>query len=228
MRLRPVSGTVNSIIEHSPAGTDSDRQFLISPGLRPQPGFGWIEDRTKTGWRIPLCPSGQVFQRLADECLAGRLFSWAAAVCSSIAAPPTLSSIIDHATWTDSAQRRLLIPACHIRVIEGRMVWTCGEYQWGKQSRWATCRICLRWSGGCYALIFASASNEQSVCPLHLIVSRRSWASLAAWSLMSRVAWLIFTYVTPSLEINTGNFYAFPLFLIAEVCNIMVFVVLCG
>ena len=38
MRLRPVSGTVNSIIEHSPAGTDSDIQFLISPGLRPQPG----------------------------------------------------------------------------------------------------------------------------------------------------------------------------------------------
>ena len=34
-----VSRTINSITEHSPEGTDSDRQFLISPGLRPHPAL---------------------------------------------------------------------------------------------------------------------------------------------------------------------------------------------
>ena len=33
-----LSGTRNSITEHSPEGMDFERQFLIIPGLRPHPG----------------------------------------------------------------------------------------------------------------------------------------------------------------------------------------------
>ena len=40
-----VSGTRNSITEQSLAGTDTDRQFLINPGLRPHPG--------STNWNLP-------------------------------------------------------------------------------------------------------------------------------------------------------------------------------
>ena len=56
-----------------PGGWGHQRRSRFFDSIR-EAGFGWIEDQTKTASRVPLCPSGQVVQRLADECLAGRFF----------------------------------------------------------------------------------------------------------------------------------------------------------
>ena len=37
--------------------------------------FRWSLRRRNDNLPVPLCPLGQVVQRLADECLAGRLFN---------------------------------------------------------------------------------------------------------------------------------------------------------
>ena len=54
-----------------------------------------------------LCPSGQVVQRLADECLAGRFFPEAML--------PSLTASED-----DAARQHLLIPLCPKRKVCGR------------------------------------------------------------------------------------------------------------